>query len=166
MRLQGKIAVVTGANSGSGIGLATAKRFAEEGARVFMTGRRAEQLGAAVSEVGGSARGVQGDIANLGDLDRLYEIVKAEAGHLDIVFANAGGGEFAPLGAITEEHYDRTFDINVKGTLHSSESVAAFERRRICHPDRFDCGVDGHSGIWCLWRDEGCHSQLRPQLDS
>jgi NAD(P)-dependent dehydrogenase (short-subunit alcohol dehydrogenase family) len=121
MRLQGKIAVVTGANSG--IGLATAKRFAEEGARVFMTGRRKEQLDAAVREVGGNARGVQGDIANLGDLDRLYEIVKAEAGHLDIVFANAGGGEFAPLGAITEEHYDRTFDINVKGTLFTVQKA-------------------------------------------
>ena len=91
MRLQAKIAVVTGANSG--IGLAAAKLFAEEGARVFMTGRRSEQLDAAVREVGGSARGIQGDIANLGDLDRLYEIVKAEAGHLDILFANAGGGE-------------------------------------------------------------------------
>src|SRR5215213_9671532 len=121
MRLHGRIAIVTGANSG--IGLATAKRFAEEGARVFMTGRRKEQLDAAVSEVGKNARGVQGDIANLGDLDRLYEIVKAEAGHLDIVFANAGGGEFAPLGAITEEHYDRTFDINVKGTLFTVQKA-------------------------------------------
>ncbi|MGM4984355.1 SDR family oxidoreductase [Ensifer adhaerens] len=121
MRLQAKIAVVTGANSG--IGLAAAKLFAEEGARVFMTGRRSEQLDAAVREVGGSARGIQGDIANLGDLDRLYEIVKAEAGHLDILFANAGGGEFAPLGAITEEHYDRTFDINVKGTLFTVQKA-------------------------------------------
>lgn len=121
MRLQGKIAVVTGANSG--IGLATAKRFAEEGARVFMTGRRGEQLDAAVREVGGNARGIQGDIADLADLDRLYEIVNAEAGHLDIVFANAGGGEFAPLGAITEEHYDRTFDINVKGTLFTVQKA-------------------------------------------
>lgn len=121
MRLQGKVAVVTGANSG--IGLASAKRFAEEGAQVFMTGRRREQLDAAVSEVGRNARGVQGDIANLADLDRLYEIVKAEAGHLDIVFANAGGGEFAPMGAITEEHYDRTFDINVKGTLFTVQKA-------------------------------------------
>jgi NAD(P)-dependent dehydrogenase (short-subunit alcohol dehydrogenase family) len=121
MRLQGKVAVVTGANSG--IGLASAKRFAEEGAKVFMTGRRKDQLDGAVREVGGDARGVQGDIANLADLDRLYEIVKAEAGHLDIVFANAGGGEFAPLGAITEEHYDRTFDINVKGTLFTVQKA-------------------------------------------
>ncbi|ACS55851.1 short-chain dehydrogenase/reductase SDR [Rhizobium leguminosarum bv. trifolii WSM1325] len=121
MRLQGKVAVVTGANSG--IGLASAKRFADEGARVFMTGRRREQLDAAVSEVGRNARGVQGDISNLADLDRLYEIVEAEAGHLDIVFANAGGGEFSPLGSITEEHYDRTFDINVKGTLFTVQKA-------------------------------------------
>ncbi|RWY80485.1 glucose 1-dehydrogenase [Rhizobium leguminosarum] len=121
MRLQGKVAVVTGANSG--IGLASAKRFAEEGAQVFMTGRRREQLDAAVSEVGRNARGVQGDISKLADLDRLYEIVEAEAGHLDIVFANAGGGEFAPLGSITEEHYDRTFDINVKGTLFTVQKA-------------------------------------------
>jgi NAD(P)-dependent dehydrogenase (short-subunit alcohol dehydrogenase family) len=121
MRLQGKVAVVTGANSG--IGLASAKRFAEEGAKVFMTGRRKDQLDGAVREVGGHARGVQGDIANLADLDRLYEIVKAEAGHLDIVFANAGGGEFAPFGAITEEHYDRTFEINVKGTLFTVQKA-------------------------------------------
>ncbi|WP_210251427.1 glucose 1-dehydrogenase [Neorhizobium sp. P12A] len=121
MRLEGKVAVVTGANSG--IGLASAKRFAEEGARVFMTGRRKEQLDEAVREVGRNARGIPGDIARLEDLNRLYEVVKAEAGHLDVVFANAGGGEFAPLGSISEEHYDRTFDINVKGTLFTVQKA-------------------------------------------
>lgn len=121
MRLQGKIAVVTGANSG--IGLASAKRFAEEGARVFMTGRRQEELDAAVREVGRNARGVRGDVSNLEDIDRLYEIVKDEAGHIDVLLANAGGGEFAPIGAITEEHYDRTFDINVKGTLFTVQKA-------------------------------------------
>ncbi|MFP3546917.1 glucose 1-dehydrogenase [Rhizobium sp. SIMBA_035] len=121
MRLHGKIAIVTGANSG--IGLATAKRFAEEGARVFMTGRRKEQLDAAVSEVGPNARGVQGDVSKLDDLDRLYEIVQTEAGTLDILCANAGGGEFAPFGSITEEHYDHTFDINVKGTLFTVQKA-------------------------------------------
>jgi NAD(P)-dependent dehydrogenase (short-subunit alcohol dehydrogenase family) len=121
MRLQGKIAVITGANSG--IGLASAKRFAEEGARVFMTGRRQEELDAAVREVGSNARGVQGDVSKLSDIDRLYDIVKGEAGHIDVLFANAGGGEFAPLGAISEEHYDRTFDINVKGTLFTVQKA-------------------------------------------
>ncbi|WP_426231991.1 SDR family oxidoreductase [Pararhizobium sp. DWP3-4] len=121
MRLQGKIAVVTGANSG--IGLATAKRFAEEGAKVFMTGRRQDQLDTAVGEVGGDAVGVQGDVSNLGDIDRLFELVKAQAGHIDVLFANAGSGEFAPLGHITEDHFDRTFATNVKGTLFTVQKA-------------------------------------------
>ena len=120
-RLEGKVAVVTGANSG--IGLASAKRFAQEGAQVFMTGRRQAELDSAVAEVGARARGVQGDIASLADLDRLYDVVREEAGRIDVLFANAGGGEFAPLGEITEEHYDRTFDINVKGTLFTVQKA-------------------------------------------
>ena len=121
-RLEGKVAVVTGANSG--IGLASAKRFAQEGARVFMTGRRQAELDRAVAEVGGGARGVQGDITSLTDLNRLYALVREEAGQLDVLLANAGGGEFAPLGEITEAHYDRTFDINVKGTLFTVQKGA------------------------------------------
>lgn len=120
-RLQGKIAVITGANSG--IGLASAKRFAKEGARVFMTGRRQAELDAGVAEVGGNAMGVQGDVSNLADLDHLYEVVQKEAGQIDVLFANAGGGEFAPLGQITEDHYDRTFDSNVKGTLFTVQKA-------------------------------------------
>jgi NAD(P)-dependent dehydrogenase (short-subunit alcohol dehydrogenase family) len=120
-RLSGKVAVITGANSG--IGLASAKRFALEGARVFMNGRRQHELNAAVAEVGGDARGVQGDIANLQDLDRLYEVVRTEAGRIDVLFANAGGGEFLPLAEMTEEHYDRTFDTNVKGTLFTVQKA-------------------------------------------
>ncbi len=120
-RLKGKVAVITGANSG--IGLASAKRFAREGARVFMTGRRQAELDAAVAEVGGNARGIQGDIANLADLDRLYGIVRNEAGHIDVLFANAGGGEFMALAEITEEHYDRTFASNVKGTLFTVQKA-------------------------------------------
>lgn len=120
-RLANKIAVVTGANSG--IGLASAKRFASEGARVFMTGRRQRELDAAVAEVGNGARGVQGDIANLADLDRLYEIVAAEAGRIDVLFANAGGGSFAALSEITEEEYERTFSTNVKGTLFTVQKA-------------------------------------------
>jgi NAD(P)-dependent dehydrogenase (short-subunit alcohol dehydrogenase family) len=114
-RLEGKVAVVTGANSG--IGLATAKRFAREGARLFVTGRRQFELDAAVCEVGGKTTGVRGDVSNLADLDRLYDVVRQEAGVIDILFANAGGGEFMPLQEITEEHYERTFATNVKGTL-------------------------------------------------
>ncbi|WP_061937070.1 SDR family oxidoreductase [Aureimonas sp. AU22] len=120
-RLANKIAVVTGANSG--IGLASAKRFASEGARVFMTGRRPRELDAAVAEVGNGARGVQGDIANLADLDRLYEIVAAEADRIDVLFANAGGGSFAALSEITEEEYERTFSTNVKGTLFTVQKA-------------------------------------------
>lgn len=114
-KLDGKIAVITGANSG--IGLASAKRFAREGARVFMTGRRQAELDKAVAQVGGGAYGVQGDVANLDDLDRLYGIVREQAGRIDVLFANAGGGEFMPLPEITEEHYDRIFATNVRGTL-------------------------------------------------
>ena len=120
-RLKGKVAVITGANSG--IGLASAQRFAREGARVFMTGRRQAELDAAVAAVGGDARGVQGDIANLGDLDRLYDIVREEAGQIDVLFANAGGGEFTSLSEITEEHYDRTFATNVRGTLFTVQKA-------------------------------------------
>ncbi len=120
-RLAGKVAVITGANSG--IGLATAKRFATEGARVFMTGRRQAELDAAVREVGGTARGVQGDVSKLEDLDRLYRIVREEAGQIDILFANAGGGDFMALSEITEEHYDRIFATNVKGTLFTVQKA-------------------------------------------
>ncbi|MER9546615.1 SDR family oxidoreductase [Mesorhizobium sp. M0437] len=120
-KLNGKVAVITGATSG--IGLAAAKRFAAEGARVFMTDRRKKELDAAVNEVGNDSRGIQGDIANLADLDRLFEIVKDEAGAIDILFANAGGGEFSALGAITEEHFDRTFGVNVKGTLFTVQKA-------------------------------------------
>ena len=120
-RLKGKVAVITGANSG--IGLASAKRFAAEGARVFMTGRRKAELDAAVVAVGGDARGVQGDVANLADLDRLYEVVREEAGQIDVLFANAGGGDFMPLGEVTEEHFDRIFATNVKGTLFTVQKA-------------------------------------------
>ena len=114
-RLEGKVAVVTGANSG--IGRASAKLFAREGARVFMTGRRQSDLDDAVAEVGGTARGIQGDVSNPSDLDRLYKIVVEEAGRIDVLFANAGGGEFQSLQDVTEDAFDRTFSTNVKGTL-------------------------------------------------
>jgi NAD(P)-dependent dehydrogenase (short-subunit alcohol dehydrogenase family) len=120
-RLEGKIAVITGGSSG--IGLATAKRFVSEGAYVFVTGRRQAELDAAIKEIGGNVIGVQGDVANLSDLDRLYDSVKAKKGRIDILFANAGGGEFSPIGSVTEEHYDKIFDVNVKGTVFTVQKA-------------------------------------------
>jgi NAD(P)-dependent dehydrogenase (short-subunit alcohol dehydrogenase family) len=114
-KLQGKVAVITGATTG--IGFAAAKLFAEEGAYVFITGRRRKELDEAVSAIGTNVTGVQGDVSNLADLERLYETVKAAGKRIDIVFANAGLGEFAALGAITEAHFDNLFDVNVKGAL-------------------------------------------------
>src|ERR1700691_6156406 len=119
-KLQGKVAVISGGTTG--IGLGTAKLFVSEGAYVFITGRRQKELDAAVKAIGNNVTGVQGDIARLADLDRLYEAVNAN-GKLDIVFANAGVAEFAPLGQITEEHFDKLFDINVKGTLFTVQKA-------------------------------------------
>src|SRR3954452_6702932 len=120
-KLEGKVAVITGGNSG--MGLATAKRFVEEGAHVYITGRRQKELDAAVKEIGRNVTGVQGDVANLADLDRLYAVVKEKHGRVDVVFANAGGGEFAPLGQITEAHFDKAFDINVKGLVFTVQKA-------------------------------------------
>lgn len=120
-KLEGKIAVITGGNSG--IGLATAKRFVSEGAYVFITGRRQKELDAALSEIGKNAIGIQGDVSNLIDLDKLYNTVKDKKGHLDILFANAGIAQFARLGEISEEHFDKIFDINVKGLLFSVQKA-------------------------------------------
>ncbi|MBS0558571.1 MAG: glucose 1-dehydrogenase [Proteobacteria bacterium] len=125
-RLENKVAVITGANSG--IGLATAKLFAAKGARVFMTGRRQKELDLAVAEVGGDARGISGDVSDLADLDRLFAVVRAEAGSIDVLFANAGGGEFMPLEAITEDHFERTFRVNVKGTLFTVQKALPLMR--------------------------------------
>jgi NAD(P)-dependent dehydrogenase (short-subunit alcohol dehydrogenase family) len=114
-KLDSKVAVITGGTSG--MGLATAKRFVAEGAHVFIMGRRQRELDAAVKDIGTHVTGVQGDIAKLPDLDRLYEIVKAQKGRVDVVFANAGVGEFVAMDDMTEAHFDKTFDVNVKGTL-------------------------------------------------
>lgn len=120
-RLEGKIAVITGANSG--IGLAAAKLFAAEGAQVFMTGRRPAELDAAVREAGANAHGVCGDVSSLDDLDHLFSRVRDEAGRIDILFANAGGGALMPLDQVTEEHFDRTFATNVKGVLFTVQKA-------------------------------------------
>jgi NAD(P)-dependent dehydrogenase (short-subunit alcohol dehydrogenase family) len=120
-KLDGKIAIITGGNSG--IGLATAQRFVTEGAYVFITGRRERELDAAVRQIGKNVTSVQGDVSNLADLDRLYAAVKEQKGRIDILFANAGVGEFATLAAITEEHFDKTFGVNVKGLLFTVQKA-------------------------------------------
>jgi NAD(P)-dependent dehydrogenase (short-subunit alcohol dehydrogenase family) len=120
-RLKGKTAVVTG--GGSGIGFGAAKRFIDEGAFVYIFGRRQDTLDAAVAQLGSASRAIQGSVTNLSDLDRLYETVRAERGGLDIVFANAGTGSFAPLGEITPEHYDEIFDLNVKGLVFTVQKA-------------------------------------------
>jgi NAD(P)-dependent dehydrogenase (short-subunit alcohol dehydrogenase family) len=121
LRLAGKVAVITGGNSG--IGLATAERFVAEGAHVFITGRRQGELDAAVKKIGRNITAVQGDVTNFADLDRLHDAVKAAKGRVDILFANAGEGELVPLGQITEQHYDQTFDLNVKGVLFTVQKL-------------------------------------------
>jgi len=120
-KLDGKIALVTGGNSG--IGLATAKEFVKEGATVFVTGRRERELAAAVEAIGKNVTGVQGDMAKLADLDRVYAKIKQDKGRLDIVFANAGMAKYATLGDITEELYDATFGVNVKGVLFTVQKA-------------------------------------------
>jgi len=120
-KFNNKVVVVTGGTSG--IGLATAKAFSEEGASVFVTGRRQEALDAAVKQIGGRVTGVRADMANLADIDRLYDAVQQKHAQIDVVFANAGGGELAPLGAISEEHYAQTFDTNVKGVLFTVQKA-------------------------------------------
>jgi len=121
-KLEGKIALITGGSSG--IGLATAQEYVKQGAYVYITGRRQAELDKAVKTIGGNqVKAVRADASNLSDLDRLFEQIKAEKGRLDVVFANAGGGEFAPLGSITEEHYDKTFNTNVKGLLFTVQKA-------------------------------------------
>src|SRR6201987_1549708 len=120
-KLEGKVAVITAATSG--MALATAKLFVEEGAYVFITGRRKEKLDEAAKIIGKNVTGVQGDSANLADLDRLYETVKREKGKVDILFASAGQGELATLPEVTEEHFDKIFDLNVRGTLFTVQKA-------------------------------------------
>jgi NAD(P)-dependent dehydrogenase (short-subunit alcohol dehydrogenase family) len=120
-KLEGKVAVITGGSSG--MALASAKRFVEEGAYVFITGRRQEALDEAVKQIGRNVTAVQGDAANLDDLDRLFDTVKREKGKIDILFASAGTGEAVLLGEITEKHFDVTFDLNVRGTLFTVQKA-------------------------------------------
>ena len=116
-----KVVVVTGGTSG--IGLATARAFSAAGASVFVTGRRQDALDAVLKTIGGRVTGVRGDMSNLADIDRLYDTVQQQHAQIDVIFANAGGGGFAPLGAISEEHYQQTFDTNVKGVLFTVQKA-------------------------------------------
>lgn len=120
-KLTGKVAVITGGTTG--IGLAAAKAFALEGAFVYITGRRQAELDAAVAAIGSNATGVKADSTKLDDLDRLYETVQAGHGRIDVLYANAGGGEMLPLGVITEAHFDQTFDRNVKAVVFTVQKA-------------------------------------------
>ncbi len=120
-KLAGKIALITGGSSG--LGLATAQHFVAEGAYVFVTGRRQPELDAAVEQVGSNVIGVRSDVSSLSDLDRLFATIKEQKGQLDILFANAGGGAFVPLEQVTEEHFDKYFGVNVKGTLFTVQKA-------------------------------------------
>ncbi len=120
-KLEGKIALVTGGSSG--IGLATAQRFVSEGAYVFITGRRQAELDAAAKIIGSNVSAIKADVSILADLDRVFAQIKQEKGRVDVVFANAGGGEFAPIGSITEEHFDKTFNTNVKGLVFTVQKA-------------------------------------------
>jgi short-subunit dehydrogenase involved in D-alanine esterification of teichoic acids len=120
-RLKGKIAVITGGSSG--IGLATAQRFVDEGAFVFITGRRQSEVNNAIKEIGKNVTGIQGDVSNLEDLDHLYDTVNQEKGRIDILFANAGVMDSASLGSITEDHFDKIFNVNVKGLLFTVQKA-------------------------------------------
>lgn len=120
-KLKGKVAVITGGSAG--IGLGAAKRFAEEGAQVFITGRRQSELDKAVAEIGGNAFAIQADVSNLADIDRIYEIVRTKAGRIDILLANVGIYEFGAFGEITEDHFDKTFDTNVRGLLFTVQKA-------------------------------------------
>ena len=120
-KFDGKIAVVTGGSAG--IGLGTAKRFVEEGAQVFITGRRRPELDKAVADIGSNVTAIQADTTNLSDIEGIYEVVRAKAGHIDVMFANAGFYEFRALGEITEEHFDTTFNTNVRGLLFTVQNA-------------------------------------------
>lgn len=125
-KLEGKIALITGGSAG--IGLATAKQFVEEGAYVFITGRRQHELDAAVASIGSNVTAIQGDVTKCADLDQVYAQIRKEKGHLDVVFANAGGGPLVALGAITEEHYDSVFNLNVKAVVFTVQKALPLMR--------------------------------------
>lgn len=166
-RLQGKTAVITGGSTG--IGFATAQRFVAEGAFVYIFGRRQAELDKAVAVLGPKARGVQGDISQLSDLDRLFARVREERGSIDVLFANAGGGNLAPLGEITPEQYAETFDINVKVTLFRVRKAlpllaATAQGGQLDYAQRLDDRGERYRSVQRVQRVESCAQELRTQL--
>ncbi len=163
-KLEGKVAVITGGNSG--IGFATAQRFVLDGAHVFITGRRQSELDAAVKQIGKNITGVQGDVSNLADLDRLYATVKKQKGRIDILFANAGVGELVPLGAITEAHFDKTFSINVKGLLFTvQKALPLFQDGGSIILNASIAASKGVEASSVYNATKGSHTVVRPHLD-
>ena len=163
-RLDGKIAVITGGNSG--IGLATAQQFVAEGAYVFITGRRQSELDAAVRQIGKNVTGVQSDVSNLADLDRLYSTVKQQKGRINVLFANAGLGEFAPLGAITEANFDKTFSVNVRGLLFTvQKALPLFQDGGSIILNASTAASKGVEGLG-VQRNQGGNTVIRSHLDS
>ena len=162
-QLDGKTAIVTGGTSG--IGLATAQRFAAEGAHVFVTGRRKDALDAAVARIGPNATGVRGDVSDLADLDRLYDAVAQQGRRIDVLFANAGGGEFATLEQVTERALRRDVRHQRQGhAVHRAEGAAAAQRRRLDHPRGLHRGHRRQRGVRRLRGLQGRGAVLRPHL--
>ena len=162
-KLKNKVAVITGATSG--MALATAKLFVEEGAYVFITGRRQEALDEAVKLIGRNVTGVRGDAANLDDLDRLFDTVKREKGKIDVLFASAGKGEAVKLGEITEQHFDAAFGLNAaRNAVYGSEGVAAVQRWWIDHHDRISCFGEGFSWFRRVCGEQGGIALIRTHV--
>ena len=162
-KLEGKVAVVTGGNSG--IGLATAKRLVEEGAHVIITGRREKELKEAAALIGRNVTTVAGDVSRLDDLDRLYAVVKQKHGHIDVLFANAGWGEVAPIGTATEAHFDKTFDLNAKGTFFTvQKAIPLFKDGGSIILNTSVVQRNGIADVCRLCREQGGCAQFRAWL--
>ena len=162
-KLDGKVAVITAATSG--MALATAKLFVEEGAYVFITGRRQDKLDEAVKAIGRNVTGVQGDAANLDDLDRLYETVKQTKGKIDVLFASAGAGELVKLEDVTPEHFDNIFDLNVRGTLFTvQKALPLFNDGGSIFMNASIASIKGFPGIWCVQCQQSRGAVVRPDL--
>ena len=164
-KLEGKVAVITGGSSG--MALASAKRFVEEGAYVFITGRRQEALDEAVRLIGRNVTGVRGDAADLDDLDRLFDTVKREKGRIDVLFASAGMGEAVPLGEITEQHFDAAFNLNARGTMFTvQKALPLFDDGGSDLHDRVSCFAQRFSWLQRLCGEQGDVARIRTRVGS